>query len=84
MRELTFQNLLINKLCETKLCRGARNLADIENPDRPASLPLVGHCEVEHGPQHVPVHLYRVTSLTRNRTTLGPYSRPVPRALWWS
>ena len=27
---------------------------------------------------------YRVTSLTRNCSTLGPYSRPVPRALWWS
>jgi len=26
----------------------------------------------------------RVTSLTRNRTTLGPYSRLMPRALWWS
>ena len=27
---------------------------------------------------------YRGTSLIRNRTTLGPYSRPMPRALWWS
>ena len=27
---------------------------------------------------------YRGTSLTRNRPTLGPYSRPMPRALWWS
>ena len=28
--------------------------------------------------------LYRVTSLTRNRTTLGPYSRPMARVLWGS
>ena len=28
--------------------------------------------------------LYRGTLLTRKRTTLGPYSRPMPRALWWS
>ena len=28
--------------------------------------------------------LYRGTSLIRNRHTLGPYSRPTPRALWWS
>ena len=27
------------------------------------------------------VLLYTGTSLTRNRTHLGPYSRPVPRAL---
>ena len=26
---------------------------------------------------------YRGTSLTRNRNPLGPYSRTVPRALWW-
>ena len=26
----------------------------------------------------------RGTSLIRNNPTLGPYSRPVPRALWWS
>ena len=28
--------------------------------------------------------LYRGTSLIRNSLPLGPYSRPVPRALWWS
>ena len=30
------------------------------------------------------VPLYRDTSLIRNRLSLGPYSRPMPRALWWS
>jgi hypothetical protein len=31
------------------------------------------------------LHLsYRGTSLIRNQTLLGPYSRPMPRALWWS
>ena len=28
--------------------------------------------------------LYRGTSLKRNRRRLGPYSRTMPRALWWS
>ena len=27
---------------------------------------------------------YRGTSLIRKRHPIGPYSRPVPRALWWS
>ena len=27
---------------------------------------------------------YRVTSLIRNSAPLGPYSRTIPRALWWS
>ena len=27
---------------------------------------------------------YRGTSLIRNRYPLGPYSRTMPRALWWS
>ena len=27
---------------------------------------------------------YRGTSLTRNIFPLGPYGRPMPRALWWS
>ena len=27
---------------------------------------------------------YRGTSLMRKRTPLGPYSRTMPRALWWS
>ena len=30
------------------------------------------------------IFLYRVTSLIRNRAPLGPYRRPVPRALWVS
>ena len=28
--------------------------------------------------------LYRGTSLIRKRLALGPYSSPMPRALWWS
>ena len=27
---------------------------------------------------------YRGTSLIRKHPTLGPYSRPMPRALWWA
>ena len=30
------------------------------------------------------VGLYRGTSLIRNNPTLGPYSRTIPRVLWWS
>ena len=40
------------------------------------------YSQYEHTGSLSPV--YRGTSLTRNRTTLGPYSRPMPRALWWS
>ena len=29
-------------------------------------------------------NMYRVTSLVRERTLLGPYRSPVPRALRWS
>ena len=36
-------------------------------------------------PRHRPaVGLYRSTSLIRNSSPLGPFSRTVPRALWWS
>ena len=28
--------------------------------------------------------LYRGASLIRKRSPLGPYRRPMPRALWWS
>ena len=31
-----------------------------------------------------PHHYYRGASLIRNRPPLGPYSRPLPRALWCS
>ena len=31
-----------------------------------------------------PQSRYRGTSLIRNRTLLGPYSRAIYRALWWS
>jgi len=27
---------------------------------------------------------YRVTSLIRNTPLLGPYSRTIPRVVWWS
>ena len=30
------------------------------------------------------VRLYRGTSLTRNKSLLGPYSRTIPRVIWWS
>jgi len=30
------------------------------------------------------IGVYRSTSLIRKRRPLGPYSRPMPRALWWS
>ena len=33
---------------------------------------------------HPPSGEYRGTSILRNSTPLGPYSRPMPRALWWS
>jgi hypothetical protein len=29
-------------------------------------------------------HRYRGTSLMRNIPPVGPYSSPMPRALWWS
>jgi hypothetical protein len=29
-------------------------------------------------------HKYRGASLIRNCAPLGPYSRPMPRVLWWS
>ena len=31
-----------------------------------------------------PLLPYRGTSLIRNSAPLGPYSRTMPRALWWS
>ena len=31
-----------------------------------------------------PAPVHRGTSLIRNSPTLAPYSRPMPRALWWS
>ena len=36
-----------------------------------------------HRPQKL-ADTYKGTSLIRNSPTLGPYSRPVPRGLWWS
>ena len=32
----------------------------------------------------LPGTCYRGTSLMRDRLPLAPYSRPMPRALWWS
>ena len=40
------------------------------------------HCGPQ--PAHKELEPYRGASLIRNRPTLGPYSRPTPRALWWS
>ena len=41
-----------------------------------------------HQPSNTPTtsgwHRYRGTSLIRNHAPLGPYSRTMPRALWWS
>ena len=34
--------------------------------------------------EEIPQDVYRGTSLIRNGAPLGPYSRNVPRALWWS
>jgi len=39
---------------------------------------------VKQYPSTRTTRVYRVTSLIRNRSTLGPCSRPAPRALWWS
>ena len=60
----------------------------------PASEPLhleadAGHLAPSRKPQVVqetPSKLksYRGTSLIRNRTPLGPHSRTMPEALWWS
>ena len=33
--------------------------------------------------EHSRAFAYRGTSLTRNLPTLAPYSRPMPRSLWW-
>ena len=33
---------------------------------------------------HWGVHAWVCTSLMRNSAPPGPYSRPMPRALWWS
>ena len=30
------------------------------------------------------MYMYRGTSLMRHNTPLGPYSRTMPMALWWS
>ena len=35
-------------------------------------------------PKARPLYTVQGTSLIRNCRPLGPYSRPVPRALWWS
>ena len=39
---------------------------------------------LEEEPHQPLVPLYRGTSRIRKRNPLGPYSRPMPRALWWS
>jgi len=43
------------------------------------------HVDEEEGQAHLMTwDLYRGTSLIRKRLLLGPYSRHMPRALWWS
>jgi len=37
-----------------------------------------------HVPDGVGCWVYRGTSLIRNRNPLRPYSRDMPRALWWT
>ena len=51
---------------------GARGIAPVPSADR-----------------HVPrvlsqISAYRGTSLMRNTPLLGPFSRTIPRVLWWS
>ena len=36
------------------------------------------------GMAYVPIIAYMGTSLIRNSADPGPYSRAMPRALWWS
>ena len=38
----------------------------------------------EQGRLEGPCALCRYTSLIRNSAPIGPYSRTMPRALWWS
>ena len=45
------------------------------------ALECPGHSR--HFLHSAPQRLYRGTSLIRNHPPLGPYSRPMPRALWW-
>ena len=46
---------------------------------------LDGHQVEQHAPRNLfDVARYRASSLIRNNRTLGPYSRLMPRALWWS
>ena len=46
-----------------------------EELKRPKEMPLARHrCDTSH----------IVTSLIRNSDPLGPYSRTIPRVLWWS
>ena len=40
--------------------------------------------EIGHVTLGYPGKTYRGTSLIRNYPSLGPYSRLMPRALWWS
>ena len=51
------------------------------------SAPVRGGEAAVHGPQRCGAppssHLYRGISLIRKRRPLGPYSSPMPRALWW-
>jgi len=48
------------------------------------SYPLVRRTGVRKHRQCRALRAYRGTSLIRERTLLGPYSRPMPMALWGS
>ena len=53
----------------------------------PCTRPFCGSfrlINVRCGPLDLFVGEYRSTSLIRNNPPLGPYRRPMPRALWWS
>ena len=46
--------------------------------------PVVVQTVDENDPEKVNPHPYRGTSLIRNTPLLGPYSRTIPRVVWWS
>ena len=57
-----------------------------------SEVPLYSCRAIEDGPasklsphteRHLYHYMYRDTSLIRNRSPLGTYSRPMPRVLWW-
>ena len=59
-------------------------LSDVPRGDDAWVLDLAGRYCTAHQVHNSPQTYYRVTSLIRKRTILGPYSRTFPRVLWWS